>query len=250
MITDPVFYALAVPAVVLLGLSNGGFSGVGAVSMPLLALIISPVQAAAILLPILILQDLVGVWAFRKVWDRRIILITLPAATLGILLGYLLAAQVSVNVVLGLLGALSILFALQRFWVERRGAITAPGGANPIVGAASGVASGFTSQIAHAGGPPFSMWVLPQGLSPAALAGTTAVFFAAVNWIKVPAYIALGQFTPANLMTAAALAPVAILSTMAGVWLVRRVPAEPFYRLVYALMILTGAQLVWRAFAA
>jgi uncharacterized membrane protein YfcA len=94
------------------------------------------------------------------------------------------------------------------------------------------------------------MWVLPQGLSPAALAGTTAVFFAAVNWIKVPAYIALGQFTPDNLLTAAALAPVAILSTMAGVWLVRRVPAEPFYRLVYALMILTGAQLVWRAFAA
>lgn len=247
MITDPVFYAVAIPAVALLGLSKGGFAGVGAISMPLMALIISPVQAAAILLPILILQDLVGVWAFRSVWDRRIILILLPAATVGIGLGYLLAAQVSATVVLGVLGALSILFALHRFWVERRGVITAPGASNPAVGAAFGVVSGFTSQIAHAGGPPFQMWVLPQGLSPASLAGTTAVFFAAVNWIKVPAYWALGQFTHPNLFTAAALAPVAIVSTLAGVWLVRRVPAEPFYRLVYALMILTGVQLVWRA---
>ena len=101
MIDDPVFYALAIPAVILMGLAKGEFSGVGAVSMPLLAMAVSPVQAAAILLPILIVQDTVSVWAFRRDWDRRILTIMIPGAAVGILAGYLLAAQVSAAAVLG-----------------------------------------------------------------------------------------------------------------------------------------------------
>ncbi|MBW8911907.1 MAG: sulfite exporter TauE/SafE family protein, partial [Sphingomonas sp.] len=112
-----------------------------------------------------------------------------------------------------------------------------------------GIASGFTSQIAHAGQPPFQVWVVPRRLPRDVLVGTTAIFFAAVNWIKVPAYIALGQFTHANLLTAAALLPVAIVSTFAGVWLVRRVSAERFYVAIYLLMVLVGAKLLWDAFA-
>ena len=112
-----------------------------------------------------------------------------------------------------------------------------------------GIASGFTSQIAHAGQPPFQVWVVPRRLPRDILVGTTAIFFAAVNWIKVPAYVALGQFTHANLLTAAALLPVAIASTFAGVWLVRRVSAERFYVAIYLLMVLVGAKLLWDAFA-
>jgi uncharacterized membrane protein YfcA len=253
MLTDPLFYALAIPAVILMGLAKGGFSGVGAVAMPLLALAISPVQAAAILLPILIVQDVVGVWAFRKSWDRRVLAVMLPGAAVGILLGYLLAAKVSSTAILAVLGAISILFAAHRLWLARGGQVRAPRNVPPAadtaLGVALGAASGFTSQIAHAGQPPFQMWVLPKALAPASLVGTTAIYFAVINWIKVPAYWALGQFTAQNLMTAAALLPVAIASTFAGVWLVRRIDAARFYTLIYVLMILVGGQLLWEAWS-
>lgn len=253
MIHDPLFYALAVPAVILMGLAKGGFSGVGAVAMPLLALAISPVQAAAILLPILIVQDVVGVWAFRKTWDRRTLAIMLPGAAVGILAGYLLAARVSSVTILAVLGAISILFALHRLWLARGGRIAAPrdipAPLDAALGVGLGAASGFTSQIAHAGQPPFQMWVLPKALPPASLVGTTAIYFATINWIKVPAYWALGQFTAQNLTTAAVLLPVAIASTFAGVWLVRRIDPARFYTLIYVLMMLVGGQLLWEAWS-
>lgn len=244
------FYLLAIPAVILMGLAKGGFAGVGALAMPMLALVISPVQAAAILLPILIVQDVVGVWAFRRDWDRAILVLMIPSAAVGIALGYLLAAQVSATAVLAVLGAISIVFAIHRLWTSRGGRLQTPRNASPVLGAALGVAAGFTSQIAHAGQPPFQMWVLPKRLPAPVLVGTTAIFFAVINWLKVPAYLALGQFTRENLTTAVVLAPVAIASTLAGVWLVRRVQAERFYTIIYVLMILVGVQLLWKALAA
>ncbi len=249
MITDWHFYALAIPAVLLLGLSKGGFAGMGALSLPMLAFVISPVQAAAILLPILIVQDVVGVWAFRRTVDWRLIGWMMPGAILGIILGYWFAAKLSESAVLAAVGAISVLFGAYRLWAERNGPPQVARDLPEWLGSVFGVASGFTSQIAHAGQPPFQVWVLPRRLARDVLVGTTAIFFAAVNWIKVPAYIALGQFTHANLLTAAALMPVAIVSTWAGVWLVRRVPAERFYVAIYVLMILVGAKLVWDGLA-
>lgn len=234
---------------VLLGLAKGGFSGMGALSLPMVAMTISPVRAAAILLPILIVQDAVGVWAFRRDWDGYVLRWMLPGAALGIALGYAFAASVSPDAVLALVGAVSMLFGGYRLWVERHGAPRGAGGSPGWVGTLFGVASGFTSQIAHAGQPPYQLWVLPRRLPRDMLVGTTAIFFAVVNWVKVPAYLALGQFTAANLTVAAMLLPVAILSTAAGVWLVRRVPAERFYRAIYVLMIAVGAKLVRDALA-
>lgn len=244
MIADPFFYALAVPAVVMLGLAKGGFSGMGALSLPMLAMAVDPVRAAAILLPILIVQDVVGIWAFRRTIDWRVIGWMLPGAGIGILLGYGFASAVRPSAVLAAVGAISIGFGLWRLWTERHGmpaARPSPG----WVGTAFGVASGFTSQIAHAGQPPFQLWVLPRRLPRDMLVGTTALFFGAVNWLKVPAYLALGQFTAANLATSAALLPVAIAATFAGIWLVRRVSAKRFYTAIYVLMVAVGAKLVW-----
>jgi uncharacterized membrane protein YfcA len=249
LLTDPLFYAVAIPAVVFMGLAKGGFTGVGQLAVPLLALVVSPVQAAAILLPILLLQDAVGVWAFRQDWDGRVLSIMLPGAAVGILAGWLLATAVSVSAVLGALGIISILFALHRILVTRRGALTAPADSPAPVGFAFGVGSGFTSQLAHAGVPLFQMWVLPKRLPPRTLVGTTAIYFGVVNWLKVPAYAALGQLTRGNLLTALALFPVAIASTLAGVWLVNRVSADRFYTLIYLLLIAVGSQLVWKAFS-
>jgi len=162
----------------------------------------------------------------------------------GVALGYLFSAQVSANAVLGVLGAISILFGLQRLWIERGHAITLPSNSPRWLGALFGVASGFTSHIAHAGSPPFQMWVLPRRLPRDTLIGTTAIAFAVMNWLKVPAYAALGQFTPANLLATAVLIPLALISTMLGVKLVRRVDPERFYVLIYLLMILLGFKLL------
>ena len=231
----------------MLGLAKGGFAGMGALSLPIVALTVSPVRAAAILLPILIVQDIVGVWAFRRDWDGYVLGWMLPGAVIGIVLGYVFAASVDANAVLGAVGAVAMLFGAYRLWVERNGAPQSASGSPGWVGTLFGVASGFTSQIAHAGQPPFQLWVLPRRLPRDVLVGTTAIFFAVVNWVKVPAYVALGQFTRTNLTTAALLLPVAIASTLAGVWLVRRVSPARFYTAIYWLMIAVGAKLVWDA---
>lgn len=247
MITDPWFYALAVPAVILLGLAKGGFSGIGVIAVPLMALAVSPVLAASITLPILIVQDVVSVWAFRKTWDRGILLLMLPSAAVGIFAGFALAAFVRPGAVELAVGVISVLFAVQRLWLERRGApvrAAAPEGV-PWRGVLAGVAAGFTSQISHAGGPPFQIYVLPKQLARDVFIGTSAIFFAVVNWIKVPAYLALGQVTAESLSTAAALLPLAIASTWAGVWLVRRVPGQAFYKVIYGLLVVVGAKLAW-----
>ena len=249
MITDWHFYAIAIPAVFLIGLAKGGFAGMGALSLPMLAFVVDPVRAAAILLPILIAQDVVGVWAFRRSVDWRVLGWMLPGALLGIWLGYAFAASVPPLGVMAAVGLISMIFGAYRLWVARH-AVPKPGGRAPEwLGSLFGIASGFTSQIAHAGQPPFQLWVLPRGLPRDMLVGTTALFFGAINWLKVPAYAALGQFTPANLLTAAALMPVAVASTFAGVWLVRRVAPERFYTAIYWLMILVGGVLIWEAVA-
>lgn len=247
MITDWHFYVLAVPAVILLGLSKGGFAGMGALSLPLLAFAIDPVRAAAITLPILIAQDVVGVWAFRRTVDWRLLGWMLPGSVLGIALGYGFAASVSSAAVMAMVGAISILFGAYRLRAARHAAPRDTARWPDWIGSLFGIASGFTSQIAHAGQPPFQLWVLPRNLPRDMLVGTTAIFFAATNWIKVPAYWALGQFTSANVMTSAALLPLALVATVAGVRLVRRVDAARFYTAIHVLMILVGIALVAEA---
>ena len=248
MITDPFFYLVAIPAVFLLGLTKGGFAGIGVVAVPMMTLAVSPVMAASIILPILLVQDVVSVWSFRKTWDKGILVLMLPAAAVGIVLGWALAALVDESAVRLAVGAISVVFALQRLWAER--ALKAAdeieaGPARPWFGVLCGATAGFTSQIAHAGGPPFQIYALPRGLPRDVFIGTSAIFFGVVNWMKVPAYLALGQLTPQALATAGVLLPLAIASTWAGVWLVRRVPAEGFYKLIYVLLVLVGGKLMF-----
>jgi hypothetical protein len=250
--TDPKFYVLAVIAVTLTGLSKGGFSGVGSLAMPLLALAMAPVRAAAILLPILVLQDAFSVYAFRKTYDRAILATMLPGAAVGVVLAALLASRVSPKVILGILGVISLVFGLHRLHalIFRPLSVQSTlrhGTGERLLGAGLGAASGFTSQIAHAGQPPFQIYILRKSLAPTVMIGTSAMYYGAINLMKLPAYAALGQFTAANLATAAVLAPVAVASTAAGVRLVRRIDASRFYVLIFALMALVGVQLIWEA---
>ena len=245
---DPMYVACAVLAVTISGLGKGGFAGLGALSMPIMAQGVGAVEGAAILLPILVVQDAVGVWAFRRTWDRTILKSMLPGMALGVALGYALAAVVNEVVVTGVVGFLSMAFGLYRLWLERGGKIPVSSSLPDWVGVLFGVAAGFTSQIAHAGAPPFQMWVIPRRLPRDILVGTTAIAFAAMNWMKVPAYAALGQFTRDNLQSSALLLPVALAATAAGVALVRKINAQRFYTVIYVLMVLLGLKLFVQAF--
>ncbi len=238
---DWTFYLAAVPAVILVGLSKGGFSGLSTLAMPLLSLAISPVRAAAIMLPILIVQDWVSVWAFRRDFDGRNLVILLPGALIGVAAGWLLAAHVDEAAVRLAVGVISIGFVIYMVLRDRRG--RGGGAGEGRAGVFWGALAGFTSFVSHAGSPPFQVYVMPQGLSPRVFAGTATMFFAAVNLLKVPPYFLLGQFSRDNLTVAATLFPVAIAATFAGVWLVRRVSADRFYGVVLLLTFLIGVNL-------
>lgn len=246
LLADPTTVLLAVLAVVILGLAKGGFSGLGALATPLLALQLPPVTAAAVLLPVLLVQDVVSVWSYRRTWDRWIVGWVLPGALAGVGIAALLAAAVPEERLLVVLGAITLAFGLYRIWLERGGRIVAASNSPGWVGTLFGVATGFTSQIAHAGGPPFQMWVTPRKLPHQTFVGTSSITFAAINWMKVPSYIALGSFNRAVLEAAMLLMPLAIAATFAGVWLIRRLDSARFYTIIYLLMIALGARLIWQ----
>jgi uncharacterized membrane protein YfcA len=243
------FYLVAVPVVVLYGLSKGGFSGLGSLGVPILSLVTSPVRAAAIVLPILIVQDWVSVWAFRRDYSLRNLVILTPSALVGIGGGWLLAARVSDDPVRLALGVISIVFVAYMLIRDRlgRAPIEKPGVPSGILW---GSLSGFTSFVSHAGAPPFQVYVMPQYLKPRIFAGTATIFFAAVNLLKIPPYFLLGQFSRDNLLVSAGLIPVAVLSTFAGVWLVRRVSPDRFYAAILALTFLIGVKLTYDAIRA
>ena len=251
MITDWHFYLAAIPAVIVMGLSKGGFSGLSLLSTPLLTLVMSPVRAAAIMLPILLVQDAVSVWAYRNTFDRRVLLYMLPGSCAGIFIGWLVAKEVSDAMVGMVVGVISVVFVGMAIAKALRGKpVVATEQRAPVLAPALfwGGCSGFTSFISHAGGPTFQVYVLPLGLSPQFYAGTTTMFFAATNLIKVLPYLALGQFSRENLSTSAILFPLAAVATLGGVWLVRRVPAEGFFRLIYGLTLVVGLMLIYEGF--
>ena len=241
-ITDPWFYAAAIPAVILMGLAKGGFAGLGLLSIPLMALVVSPVKAAALMLPILIVQDMVSTYAYRRDFDMRNLTILLPGCLIGVFLGWLMAAHVSDDLVKLGVGLISIGVVIL-YW-NKREIIGDPVQRGVPLGVFWGAIAGFTSFVAHAGGPPFQVYVMPQRLPPQTYVGTSTWFFTITNLIKVVPYFLLGQFSTENLGTSTALFPVALLSTLAGVWLVRRIDAARFYTIIYALTFLIGVKLV------
>src|SRR3954453_10284372 len=240
MFSDPAFVATAFIAVLLLGLAKGGFSGIGMAATPLLALTMPPLQALAIMLPILLMQDVISVWWYRHDWDGWNVKVMLPGAVFGVCLAWALAAVVPEQVVRLLIGAIGVLFVLN-VWFGRRPPPRPPSVASGVFW---GAGAGFTSTIASAGMPPFSIHVLPQRMDKMRLVGTVTMFFAAVNLMRVAPYYGLGQLTRETLLISLALMPLAIATNFLGFWLVQRIPTGPFYRITYALMFAISAVLL------
>ena len=243
-VTDPLFYAFAIPAVILVGLAKGGFGGpLALLGVPMMSLVIPPVQAAGIMLPILVVMDMSGLIAYRGKYDGESLRILLPPAILGIGVGYFTAAHVSDAHVRLLVGLVAVLFTLDYLrGGARRGE---PKPQRPWTGRFWGAISGFTSFVSHAGGPPYQIYMLPLRLDPIRFAGTTVLFFTSMNAVKLVPYAALGQFDATNLATSAMLLPLAPLATLAGVWLVRRVQPALFYRITYLAVGVIGLKLLW-----
>ena len=242
MITDLWFYAAAIPAMLVLGVSKGGFTALGLLMVPIMSLAISPIQAAGITLPILVLSDLFALFLYRRVYDRQTLKIMLPGAVLGLAIGWLTASWVTEAEVRFLVGLISVLFAVSYFLGQK--ALTGKRAQSVVRGSFWGAVTGFTSFVSHSGGPPYQIYVAPLRLDPRVFAGTSVILFAVMNAIKLPPYFFLGQFDAANLWTAAVLLPFAIPSTFLGVWLVKRFDPKTFYGVIYATILLVGVYLI------
>lgn len=246
IITDPLFYMVAVPAIVALGLSKGGFAGVGVIATPLTALYLPPLEAAALILPILIVQDVISVSWYRRDFDPWNLKVLLPGALAGMVLAWLFAAHVSDAALRIAVGVIGISFVGYSVFTH----IPAEGRkAGALGGAFWGAICGFTSFLSQAGGPPYQAHVLPQRLPKLTLVGTTVIFFAIVNALKIGPYFALGQFSALNFMTSLVLLPIAVAANALGIWLVRVTPVETFYRIAYALVFCVSVMLLWQGVA-
>ena len=244
-ITDWHFYAIAIPAVLLLGLSKSGFgSGFGSLAVPMMALVITVPQAAAILMPVLLVMDLLGVAAFRKEFDKKLLMFLLPCGLVGIVIGALLFKLLQAQLVAGIVGAFTLLFLAQRLLFPPK--IDAPPPPRWL-GAVLTITSGFTSFIAHAGGPPINAYVIPLQLKPIVFTATMAYFFFIINLAKWVPYAMLGLLDGRNFATSLALLPFAPIGVWVGVRIARHIQPTLFYRLVYLGMFLTGTKLVWDA---
>lgn len=246
--SDPLVLVCAIIAVILTGLSKGGLGGAMAMlGVPIMAIAMPPIQAAAILLPILIVMDIFSLWSWRKDFDLKVLKIMLPGAVVGIAIGGLTAAYVSENLVRLIVGIIAVSFVIYFLAMKfaNRAKEQSPKEANTLSGRFWGAIAGYTSFVSHAGGPPYQVYTLPLGQTPRIYTGTSVRFFFIVNVIKLIPYFALGQFDTTNLQSSLVLMPIAVVATLCGAWIVKRMSAKVFFPFMYTLMFLTGVKLIY-----
>jgi uncharacterized protein len=246
LITDPWFYAAAVPAVLLMGISKSGFgAGFGSLAVPMMALTVTVPQAAAIMMPILFVMDVLGLAAFRRHFDWKLVRFLVPLGLVGTVIGTLSFRLLDARLVAGIVGIFTLAFLAQRLLFPPR-----PDSPHPPkwLGALLTVTSGFTSFVSHAGGPPVNAYVIPMRLPPLVFTATMAAFFFVVNLSKWAPYAWLGLLDWRNMATSMALLPLAPVGVYIGVKLAHRIQPQLFYRLIYLGMFLTGCKLVWDGF--
>jgi len=243
MIDPQIGFALAcVAAALAVGGSKGGLPMIGILAVPIMSLVMPPIAAAGLLLPVYVISDMFGVWAYRREFSWRNLAILIPAAAIGIGIGWATASIVTDAEVMLAVGLIGLAFCFNR-WFGAGSQEQRP--ADVPRGLFWGAVSGFTSFVTHAGGPPYQMYVVPQRLPKMVYAGTTTLVFAAVNAMKLLPYWALGQLNPANLKVTALLVPVAVAATFIGVRLTRIIPEETFYRIVVGALFLLSVKLVF-----
>ena len=229
----------------LVGLSKGGLPAVGMLSVPILSFWINPLTAAALLLPIYLFSDVYGIWLYRRNFSKRNVAILIPSGLFGVLLGYLFAPYLSVAVMNGVVGSVGLFHCL-RIWLFSAPS-EAPKPARMPAGIFWGTLAGITSFVSHAGSPPFQVYVLPQKLSKLAFAGTATITFAAINFAKIPPYLALGQFPEMDWMLITSLVVVALFGAWSGAKLLKLLPDKIFFTAIEIALFVLSLQMIWRA---
>ena len=236
------FIPLAVAAW-LVGLSKGGLPTIGMLAVPLLSLHMPPMQAAVLLLPVYLVSDVVGMWLYRRDFSTSHLRVLIPAGLLGISIGWATAAYVSDAMLTLMLGLMGVAFCLNT-WLKSSAA-TEHTQLHKGKGWFWGAMSGFTSFISHAGGPPYQIFMLPQRLPKMVFAGTSTIYFAILNSAKVVPYQFIQPYDWDRLMQAVVLMPFAILGTVMGAWIARRLAEVWFYRVVQMGLFAISLKLMW-----
>ena len=247
MTPDPVtLFLAAVPAVLIAGMSKGGFgSGAAFAGAVILALVVEPQTALAIMLPLLIVMDMTALSAFWGKWDKDAALALCLGAVPGCVLAALVFRSADPDVIRILIGTVALGFVA--FQIARnRGLLRVEGlPAGHVAGGLWGVVTGFTSFVSHAGGPPAAVYLLSRKIGKETYQATTVLVFWAINLMKLGPYAYLGAFSRETLKLDLILAPLAVAGILLGVWLHRRIPAVWFFRVTYVLLTVTGAKLIW-----
>lgn len=243
IITDPLFYVLAVPLVLLFGMGKGGLGpGLGTLSVPILSFVISPIEAAAIILPILCVADIFAVYHFRRHFDRGHLKILIPAGIVGIIVAAIFMSQLNQNAMRLLIGVIAIVFCLDH-WL--RPDVSKMRVMGRWGGYFWGSMAGFTSTQIHAGAAPISIYLYPQKLDRVILIGTMTMFFTVINYVKLIPYTLLGALKIEILTTSIVLMPLAPVGVKLGNMLLHRINQKTFYAWLYLVLFLSGIKLCW-----
>lgn len=226
----------------MVGLSKGGLPTIGMLSVPILSLFMSPINAVVMLLPIYIISDMVGLWLYRKNFSAINLKILIPAGLGGVLVGWLTASLVSDAAVKMMVGLMGVGFVLNA-WIKRKSE-QAPSPASWGRGSLWGAVAGFASFISHAGGPPFQVYLLPQKLPKIVFAGTSTLFFTAINLVKLAPYHQLRPYDTEQMMGAVVLIPFALIGTVVGAYLTRKIADEWFFKAVQIGLLAISLKLI------
>ncbi len=245
---DLTFFAVAIPAVIFAGISKGGFgSGVAFASASILALILEPGQALALMLPILMIIDLATLRPYWKRWswpDARLLML---GAVPGVALGAWLYRVTDADLLRLLIGGISVGFVLWHLAQSHGWMKPAARRLPAAAGLFAGLVAGFTSFVSHAGGPPAAVYLLSQRLSKTQFQASTVLVFWAVNIAKFIPYAYLGMFTWHTALADLLLAPFAVLGAWLGVRAHWMMSERLFFGIAYVLLTLTGTKLIWDA---
>lgn len=247
-----IFYAVSAVAVILVGIGKAGFAaGLTIIAVPMMIVAMPEGMdagaAPAILLPILCGCDWFSLAHYRKEYSSKHIFILLPGALLGILAGWLFMriGKLSgdfLKVGIGILSIGFVVFSVWREFIQKKTSASTPG---KIIGSIIGVVTGFSSMLAHAGGPPIAVYLLPQNLNRRIFVGTTVVFFTILNHVKLIPYYQLGLLDFSNVKISLFLAPLVPVGVYLGVWMNRRVDESSFKKIVTAFLLVSGVKLLW-----
>ncbi|MFA5632319.1 MAG: sulfite exporter TauE/SafE family protein [Porticoccaceae bacterium] len=248
MITDPLFYLCAIPAILLFAMAKGGLgAGLGLLSVPLMSLVVPPAQAVAIIVPLLVVMDASAAWNFRGKWNAEQVKIMLPGALFGVLVGTFTFQYLSDDAMKILIAVIALSFSgnhyIKRYLSKADGGERPPAPTSVMRGRFWGAISGFTSFGIHAGGAPASVYLLPLKMEKTMLMATFALFLGAVNIAKVIAYTWLGELQ-SNLITSLALLPLAPIGVRLGYFLLHRISEKVIYQISYLSLVVLGTKLL------